>query len=36
MFFDQLKKHPVPIDEVAVRQIANNSLALVSCPANTG
>ena len=28
MFFDQLKKHPVPIDEVAVRQIANNSLAL--------
>jgi hypothetical protein len=28
MFFDQLKKHPVPIEESAVRQIANNSLAL--------
>ena len=28
MFFDQLKKHPVPIEEAAVRQIANNSLAL--------
>lgn len=27
-FFDQLKKHPVPIEEAAVRQIANNSLAL--------
>ncbi len=28
MFFDQLKKHAVPIDEAAVRQIANNSMAL--------
>lgn len=28
MFFDQLKKHPVPIEEAAVRQIANNSMAL--------
>jgi Plasmid encoded RepA protein len=28
MFFDQLKKHPVPIEESAVRTIANNSLAL--------
>jgi Plasmid encoded RepA protein len=28
MFFDQLKKHPVPIEEGAVKQIANNSLAL--------
>jgi hypothetical protein len=28
MFFDQLKRHPVPIEEAAVRQIANNSLAL--------
>ena len=28
MFFDQLKRHPVPIEEGAVRQIANNSLAL--------
>ena len=28
MFFDQLKKHPVPVEEAAVRQIANNSMAL--------
>ncbi|MBK1660208.1 replication protein RepA [Paracraurococcus ruber] len=28
MFFQQLKKHPVPIEETAVRQIANNSMAL--------
>jgi len=28
MFFNQLKKHPVPIEETAVRQIANNSMAL--------
>ncbi|MBS0639903.1 MAG: plasmid replication initiator [Proteobacteria bacterium] len=27
-FYDQLSKHPVPIEEAAVRQIANNSLAL--------
>ena len=27
-FFEELKKHPVPVEEVAVRQIANNSLAL--------
>jgi hypothetical protein len=27
-FFEQLKRHPVPIVEAAVRQIANNSLAL--------
>ena len=28
MFFQQLRKHPVPIEESAVRQIANNSMAL--------
>lgn len=28
MFFDQLKKHPIPIEEAAVSQISNNSLAL--------
>ena len=28
MFFQQLKKHPVPIEETAVRHIANNSMAL--------
>jgi hypothetical protein len=28
MFFNQLKKHPVPVEEAAVRQIANNSMAL--------
>jgi hypothetical protein len=28
MFFQQLRKHPVPIEETAVRQIANNSMAL--------
>lgn len=28
MFFQQLKKHPVPIEETAIRQIANNSMAL--------
>jgi len=28
MFFDQLKKHPVPVEEAAVRQISNNSMAL--------
>ena len=27
-FFDELKKHPVPVEEAAVRQIANNSMAL--------
>jgi hypothetical protein len=27
-FYDQLKKHPVPVEEAAVRQIANNSMAL--------
>ena len=27
-FFEQLQKHPVPIEEAAVRQIANNSMAL--------
>jgi hypothetical protein len=27
-FFDQLKRHPVPIEESAVRRIANNSMAL--------
>jgi hypothetical protein len=27
-FFDELKKHPVPVEEAAVRQIANNSVAL--------
>lgn len=28
LFFNQLKRHPVPIEEAAVRQIANNSMAL--------
>ena len=28
MFFEQLKKHPVPVEEMAVRKIANNSVAL--------
>src|SRR3954453_22230706 len=28
MFFEQLRKHPIPIEEAAVRQIANNSMAL--------
>ncbi len=32
-FFDQLKKHPVPIEEAAVRQLANNSMALDVYPA---
>lgn len=27
-FFEQLQKHPVPIEEAAVKQIANNSMAL--------
>lgn len=27
-FFDQLRKHPVPVIETAVKQIANNSVAL--------
>lgn len=27
-FFEELRKHPVPVEEAAVRQIANNSLAL--------
>jgi hypothetical protein len=27
-FFDELKKHPVPVEGAAVRQIVNNSLAL--------
>ena len=27
-FFEQLKKHPVPIEVNAVKQIANNSVAL--------
>lgn len=27
-FFDQLCQHPVPIEEAAVRQIANNSMAI--------
>ena len=27
-FYDQLRQHPVPVEEAAVRQIANNSLAL--------
>lgn len=28
MFFEQLKKHPVPIEEAAIRAISNNSVAL--------
>jgi Plasmid encoded RepA protein len=28
MFFEQLKRHPVPIEENAVKQIANNSMAI--------
>jgi len=27
-FFDQLKKHATPIEEAAIRQLANNSMAL--------
>jgi hypothetical protein len=27
-FFDQLKKHPVPIEEAAIKSIANNSMAI--------
>lgn len=27
-FFEQLKKHPVPIEEAAIRSISNNSMAL--------
>ena len=27
-FFEQLRKHPVPVEEAAVKQIANNSVAL--------
>jgi Plasmid encoded RepA protein len=27
-FFDQLKKHPVPVEEAAIRQLNNNSMAL--------
>jgi hypothetical protein len=27
-FFEELKRHPVPVEEAAVRQLANNSLAL--------
>ena len=28
MFFEQLQKHPVPVQESAVKQISNNSMAL--------
>lgn len=28
MFYEQLRKHPVPIEEVAVKAIANNSMAI--------
>ncbi|WP_328702782.1 replication protein RepA [Belnapia mucosa] len=28
VFFDQLRKHPVPVEEAAVRSISNNSMAL--------
>jgi hypothetical protein len=28
LFFEQLKKHPVPIEENAIAQIANNSMAI--------
>ena len=28
LFFEHLRKHPVPIEEAAVRQIANNSMAI--------
>jgi Plasmid encoded RepA protein len=27
-FFESLKKHPVPIEEAAVRAISNNSMAI--------
>jgi Plasmid encoded RepA protein len=27
-FFDQLKRHPVPVEEAAIRQLNNNSMAL--------
>ena len=28
MFFEQLKKHPVPIEEKAISMISNNSMAI--------
>ena len=28
VFFDQLRKHPVPVEEGAIRAISNNSVAL--------
>lgn len=28
LFFEQLKKHPVPVEETAVKHISNNSMAL--------
>jgi hypothetical protein len=28
MFFEQLKRHPVPIEEAAIRSISNNSMAI--------
>ena len=28
MFFEQRKKHPVPVEEAAIKQIANNSMAI--------
>lgn len=28
MFFEQLKRHPVPIEEAAVKAISNNSMAI--------
>ena len=27
-FYDQLRRHPVPVEEAAIRALANNSLAL--------
>jgi hypothetical protein len=28
MFFEQLKRHPVPIEETAIKSISNNSMAI--------
>jgi Plasmid encoded RepA protein len=29
MFFEQLKRHPVPIEEAAIRSISNNSMVIL-------
>ena len=27
-YFDELRRHPVPVEEIAIRQISNNSMAI--------